>query len=204
MRKVLMILGFSACALACEISVNEAHDEPFDDWDDDSSLSERAADTCDAYCLELIDCGALSDGAFVGCRDHCVEKYEEDEDTVYDGCSCVMDAQCEAEVANECEGAPLPGIFPGGDGTGGSTTGTWGVSDGGQSPGLDCSVDHDCAIGEDCIEGSCMPRCVASCQCDEGQACVDGYCDQPEEPVVMCANDCDCSSGESCVDGLCK
>lgn len=207
MQKISMILFFSLSTVACNISVNEAHDDPLADWDEDATLSERAADTCDAYCLELIDCGALSDGAFVGCRDHCVDLYEADEDTVFDGCSCVVDAECDAEVANDCEGAPLPGVFPENpdeDATGGASGGSGDVGDGGNSSAPECSVDHECNIGEDCIAGICLPRCVASCQCEQGQACEDGYCEEPQVPALMCENDCDCTSGESCVNGYCQ
>jgi hypothetical protein len=209
MNKLLMILGFSAALSACDI---EWHDDPWDDeWDDETTLEERAADTCDAYCMELVECGALSDSAFVSCRDHCIASYEADEEEVYDGCACVMEAECDAEEANECEDAPLPGVFPDPDGTGGTTasggSSSGGSGDGGASEDPEaptCSVDHDCALGEDCIEGECKGRCVASCQCDEGQACVEGYCEEPQEPVIECEDDCDCTSGERCVEGACE
>lgn len=69
-----------------------------------------------------------------------------------------------------------------------------------------CARNHDCEANEDCIDGRCLLRCVASCQCPEGQACTEpGYCGEPEapDPVVVCTDDCDCPSGLRCADGNC-
>jgi hypothetical protein len=116
-----------------------------------------------------------------------------------------MDASCDASDANSCEGAPLPGAFDDGHSQEGGTAGGSSGGAGGEEPAGDtCGVDHDCALGEDCIDGSCQSRCVASCQCEEGLACVDGYCGLPKEPSLTCDSDCDCTSGLSCLSGTCK
>jgi hypothetical protein len=195
MRKTLILLAFSVFAAACNVEVHDNRD-PFDDSEEHGDTS--PSDICDPYCLELIECGALSETALSGCRDICAEKFEQNEDEVEDGCECVLAAQCDAVEANSCEGAPLPGVFPGGDDDQ-SSGGT-----GGAAQDSTCTVDHDCSIGEDCIDGSCLSRCVASCQCEEGMACEDGYCKAPSVPEIVCEDDCDCTSGERCASGYCE
>lgn len=108
MRKILISIAFLALTAGCNVVVHEG--DAHDDWDEDNSPN----DICDPYCLELIECGVLSDTAFRGCRDICVEKFHENEHEVEEGSACVLDARCDAVEANACEGAPLPGVFPGG------------------------------------------------------------------------------------------
>lgn len=109
----LILLFVSATALsACTIRVNE-DDDWDDDWDEEGPRTEeeRAADTCDPYCIELIACDVLSDRAFESCRTLCVDRFSEDEAGVTSGTTCVRAAECREEAAAACEGHPLPGIF---------------------------------------------------------------------------------------------
>ncbi len=198
--KLGIILGISALSVAaCNY---ELHDEgPLDDWewddDDDydhgSSLEERAVQTCDAFCVGLVGCGVVEDGAFLSCREACVERYEADEDDVRSGCDCVAEAACNRSEARSCEGDPLPGVWlgdqPGAGSGGASGDGTGGQGLGGDSAGAG---------------GDSGTPCVASCQCAEGEACEEGFCAAPMEPALMCDTDCDCTSGEACMDGFCE
>jgi Cys-rich repeat protein len=70
-------------------------------------------------------------------------------------------------------------------------------------PPVECAADADCALGEVCVAGACVPEgpaCVEDLDCELGQICVDGTC---ERAPVACAADADCAAGETCVDGLC-
>jgi len=80
----LSLLTFSV--VGCNIEVNEGYS---DDWLEDGTLSERAEAACQSYCLRLIECDVVSDGAFQACTELCVDRYEADEDTVSEGCECV-------------------------------------------------------------------------------------------------------------------
>lgn len=229
MRKWALLSSLlGACALTgCYIEA-EDWDDDWEDWDDDEgrstggvgdrpSTDDRGREVCEPYCLKLVQCEAISDSALRACIDLCGDRFEDDEDGVTEGCSCVLDAQCGSSEISSCEGDPIPGVWNGGDddldpggggapgddddhGPGGSGDGTGGQ---GTSGGKTCSSNHECPLASDCIEGTCQARCAASCQCDEGEACVEGYCQLPEEPAAECDDDCDCTSGERCVEGLC-
>jgi hypothetical protein len=67
-----------------------------------------------------------------------------------------------------------------------------------------CHVNGDCAIDEDCIQGTCLTRCRASCQCRVGEACMQGYCTAGQPVPQSCATDCDCLAGQSCVAQVCQ
>jgi Cys-rich repeat protein len=79
-----------------------------------------------------------------------------------------------------------------------------GSAQGGSSGGNACTVNHDCAAGEDCVGKTCQLRCKVSCQCPDGQVCDAGYCGLPSAPVVSCQSDCDCVGGQSCVGNACQ
>jgi hypothetical protein len=221
MHKKLIFLGLSPaiCALFFGCNIEIIEDGEFDDFEETGSQEEQALAVCDPYCLELIECGALSESAFVSCRELCVKRFLEDETGVSEGCACVQAAACDGQAASACEGDPLPGILgdnSGGDqsgvpnvssddGTGsGSASGGAAADGGGDDSAVACSIHHDCASGEDCVAETCQLRCAASCQCDEGQACIEGYCAEPEAPAVTCQDDCDCTSGEQCTEGSCQ
>lgn len=197
LKKFAMIFGLTAlAATACNYEIHD-DDGDYDDWrwDDSGSgsskggsegdlSSEDAQETCDAYCVGLVECGRVDGAAFLDCRDSCVERFEDDSDAVASGCTCVLEAQCEVDVARSCEEDPLPGVWfgqPGDDGDPGA---------GGAS-----SDEPGEPAGE---------ACVASCQCDAGEACVEGFCSEPEAPAMVCDTDCDCTSGESCDGGFCQ
>jgi hypothetical protein len=228
-RIALSTLALLSSTLACEVRVHEHSDFDDEHWSDDDFDSDSEAEaeaTCEPYCLELIDCGVLGDKALSSCLSLCSEKFEENEVRVSAGCSCVIEASCDSSEATACTADPIPGLWPddddgnsgsggaangGADGVGGDQSATGGdggggsPSIGGDSGGeVTCQVNHDCALGEDCVDGSCLGRCVASCQCPEGDACVEGYCREPEVVTASCENDCDCTSGERCIDSACQ
>lgn len=204
----LFTLGIGAFAfVGCNIEINE-HPDDWHDWDEDS-IEERAADVCEPYCLRLINCDVLGDSSFTACVDLCIERYIEDEDRVREGCTCVSSSSCDLEEVKQCDGDPIPGVWTdddddldpdGGDGDGDDNGAGGAPNDDVKS----CKVNHDCATGEDCIDKQCLPRCVASCQCSDGQACEDGYCKTPMVPATACETSCDCTSGEDCKNGFCE
>jgi hypothetical protein len=71
------------------------------------------------------------------------------------------------------------------------------------APGA-CQVNGDCAIDEDCIQGTCLTRCRASCQCRVGEACMQGYCTTGQPVPQSCTTDCDCLAGQSCIAQVCQ
>jgi hypothetical protein len=71
------------------------------------------------------------------------------------------------------------------------------------APGA-CHVNGDCAINEDCVGGTCLTRCRASCQCRVGEACMQGYCTAGQPVPQSCATDCDCLAGQSCIAQVCQ
>lgn len=214
MKRVIFSVFCLVAATACSYEVYEPGLDG--DYESQSSTRNSAEDVCVPYCLHLIDCGVLSDSAFLNCRELCVERHDADPEKVSGGCSCVQEAECKPEESSSCEGAPVPGPWDDDStdaGQGGSDSGSVGIggtgseepsASGGSSASSACSVNHDCEAGQDCLSGSCLNRCAASCQCDEGQACTNGYCEVPAAPAVECATDCDCTSGEVCVSGQCK
>ncbi len=202
-------------AIGCSIEVNEGHDDWNDDGWSDETARERAQDACQPYCLRLIGCEVLSDSSFSACTDLCEERFLDNEDEVASGCSCVSSAQCDVDDAQRCDGDPIPDVWTDGDDAlGGGNDDTSGDDDdpapGGQGgasgdqDGPTCEVNHECAAGEDCVEGQCLARCAASCQCRDGMACEEGYCQTPEEPAAECEDTCDCTAGDVCVDGTCQ
>lgn len=70
------------------------------------------------------------------------------------------------------------------------------------TPGA-CADNHDCALGDDCVGGQCLPRCKASCECQKGASCVEGYCHDDAPPPQSCVVDCECPSGQRCDGGIC-
>ena len=192
-----------------------------DDWDEEmnadsgatsgETLADRAENACLDYCGHLIECDIIATHSLDVCMDLCAQRYEQDESTGIIGTHCVATASCESGAISACGFDPVPADSGGDDRETGTSDddagGMAGASGGGGSPfgeGASCLRNHDCALDEDCVEGVCLARCAASCQCDEGLACLDQYCRLPEEPRSSCETDCDCMSGLSCVDGRCE
>jgi len=213
--------------VGCSIEIQEGQGK-WNDWEEESTVAERATDACQPYCLRLIACGVLSDSSLSACTDLCEQRYIEDEETVAEGCECISESACESDEVEECSGDPIPDVWTdgddamdggddddsddsddsgdSGDGTGGGTS-SGGATSGDGTSGDEtamCAVNHECRAGEDCIDSQCLTRCAASCQCAEGEACEDGYCRIPEAPAAECEDTCDCTAGDVCVDGSCQ
>lgn len=63
-----------------------------------------------------------------------------------------------------------------------------------------CSTSRDCALGESCDAGTCVPRtCASSDQCAPER-----FCDAGGQCREGCAADTDCLAGRACVDGACE
>lgn len=78
------------------------------------------------------------------------------------------------------------------------------VLDAGSLPDGQCARNHDCSLGDDCVDGTCRSRCIASCQCASGEVCSDdGYCYDDMPPPPDCVSDCDCPGGQRCEEGVC-
>ena len=58
------------------------------------------------------------------------------------------------------------------------------------------SGDADCAAGEKCQVGFCLPgtTCRITGDCPSGQVCIDGFC----RFDVECTTDGDCMPGQTC------
>jgi parallel beta-helix repeat protein len=83
---------------------------------------------------------------------------------------------------------------------------------------LECTIDTDCALEEECVSNACLPvecdcgeikshqcfeyACCSDEDCETGEECVDKMC--KEKPKVGCTSDDDCSSTESCEAGKCE
>ncbi|MHC4696849.1 MAG: TolB family protein, partial [Planctomycetota bacterium] len=74
---------------------------------------------------------------------------------------------------------------------------------GGGVPVDECSSDTDCASGETCVGGVCVPvtpDCTSDLDCGLDETCVGGVC----VPVTPgCTSELDCGPDETCVDGTC-
>lgn len=210
--KLGIILGMSAFSVvACNYDLDDDFSDDVWEWDEDdsseSTLEERAIQTCDAFCVGLVECGVVEDSAFLSCREVCVEEYQEDESSVRSGCDCVAEASCDAIEARSCEDDPLPGVWLGGDdsppasgGAGGGSPSAGGSDGSGASDGAGGSS----SAGGSGAGGASGEPCVASCQCAEGEACEEGFCRAPMDPALMCDSDCDCTSGQACEAGFCE
>ena len=68
----------------------------------------------------------------------------------------------------------------------------------------ECTVDEDCDEGQVCTNGECEeaeePECTEDADCSEGYICTDGVC---TEVVPECVEDTDCSEGQVCTEGEC-
>jgi hypothetical protein len=69
------------------------------------------------------------------------------------------------------------------------------------APLRSCRTVPDCATGERCENGDCVPdvECVEDVDCDSGEVCVEGAC----VPEPECDDDRDCAADEICAQGLC-
>lgn len=86
-------------------------------------------------------------------------------------------------------------------GVGGRWVGSFSGSLDEVAPTPSCRFAADCASGESCINGSCVPnppQCTSSAQCATGQQCLNGSC-----VVVGCSTNADCANGEICSVGRC-
>lgn len=60
-----------------------------------------------------------------------------------------------------------------------------------------------CDVGDECVEGACLPACASSVRCgadlttccDAGEVCISGAC---ESPRAECTDSFDCEDGEFC------
>ena len=92
------------------------------------------------------------------------------------------------------------------DGASGDASG----SDGGTDAGRACpsmtlcgSPPACCAIGDECVEGSCLPACASGVRCGAdfatccaaNQVCISGSC---EDPGGACTDSFDCDAGQFC------
>ncbi len=91
-------------------------------------------------------------------------------------------------------------------GSSGSTSGGTDLCMGGTLCGEPATC---CPMGNECIEGACLPACASEIRCgdmleiccDEGQVCSGGACATPGAP---CADSYDCMPGEYCEPTLMK
>ena len=66
-------------------------------------------------------------------------------------------------------------------------------------PAVECRSTLECGLDQDCVEGECLTRCAASCNCPAGLTCdeTDDYCRDLPIPE-SCTTDCDCPGGYEC------
>jgi len=103
--------------------------------------------------------------------------------------------------------ASTAGETSGTTGTTASTAGTTTGSTTGATTGSagTCSSNSDCSLTQGCVNGVCLNRCNASCDCAANEVCSDdGYCQVQPPPQQTCDTDCDCPSGHTCVNNLCQ
>lgn len=68
----------------------------------------------------------------------------------------------------------------------------------GKTPGGPCNTSSDCASGETCAQGDCLPSCMGASECEAGQACVETVCRE------ICHADAQCPEpGFICDDDVC-
>ncbi len=72
----------------------------------------------------------------------------------------------------------------------------------------DLCADVECADGEQCVNGECLPddteaECVSDADCADGWICLDSLCELDTTQSV-CTTDEDCQEGQTCLDGLCE
>ena len=71
--------------------------------------------------------------------------------------------------------------------------------------GQSCEVDCDCPYGQVCAGTTCQidfgpfPDCRCDDECDLGESCEEGICQE----TPQCAVDCDCGTGLVCYEGSC-
>ncbi|MGF1509054.1 MAG: hypothetical protein ACFB9M_06080 [Myxococcota bacterium] len=64
-----------------------------------------------------------------------------------------------------------------------------------------CDTASDCAFGESCFAGQCLPALEAACNSDADCGpfeCLGGFCG-----IAACLEDSDCPTGFDCVGGSC-
>ncbi len=87
-------------------------------------------------------------------------------------------------------------------GTGGS--GSTATGTGGGGPACDpavvtcsCTDKSQCANGDFCLDGLCLPGCNHDYECGTGKVCADGLC------TAACSSEVACASGYKCLAGAC-
>jgi hypothetical protein len=206
----LAITVFFASIVACGCDVKvESPEEHYHNENEELGSSWRG--TCEPYCSYLEQCGVISTQGYQKCETDCRSHFYKDPEQTKQACGCaVADDSCAGlENIDSCTGLPWPygGSGSAGVGSTGGSGGTAGQSNQGGSAGSSpssCTVNHDCQAGQDCISGSCLDRCKASCGCGEGLVCEQGYCRHPEQGTQSCEVDCDCPSGQVCTQQWCS
>ena len=61
----------------------------------------------------------------------------------------------------------------------------------------DCTLNGDCAKGEQCVDGMCLKLCHTDKNCLQGEICIDKFC------RTGCNVDNDCRNGETCQNEKC-
>ncbi len=194
-RALLMVtlLMSSVATYACSIEENfhgsgHCSDEPNSD-DDDGWFSDSedepwkdcdkdgnndpGADLCADYCAKMVSCSAIELTDYDSCMSVCQVAQQNHPDDTQSGCSCTIKQSCEDVVDDPCDGAPVPPE--------------------------ECPNDDDCTP----TDPPDKQACNASCECAEGEQCIEGFCTPDAPPPVSCNADCECPSGETCADGIC-
>jgi Cys-rich repeat protein len=147
---------------------------------------------CSDYCSKLVSCGAVELGDFDACMGVCNASFGTDPGSTESACLCTLQQSCDEVEDEPCEGTPVPP----GDGSGGAGgDGAGGLGAGGDGAG------GDGAGGDG--GGPAGQPCTASCECPQGESCVEGYCTAGEPPPPSCETNCDCPAGEVCQAGAC-
>lgn len=199
----LLVTTIGVVAAGCSIRHNDRYCDADENAEDDDCEARPAKDgppsaptaatpspsaletVCDSFCDRLVVCGSIRASAVVACRADCQAGLLADPVATRAGCACVERDACRPVSAYACPGAPLPPAQdgPGSPGQGGSAGGT-GTSGG--------------------AAGGTGTVCTASCQCEEGEACVGGRCVVDAPPPAGCETDCECLKGQRCVVGSCE
>lgn len=75
-------------------------------------------------------------------------------------------------------------------------------------PGNTCQLDSQCpTTAPKCVGGNCVPACTTDSQCATGNYCNQGACVPDTRPKTNCNGDADCAGSgapQACVGGYCR